>query len=88
MWTWGLGSMAFLTKSWRADPGARSKLRHWVLWWASYQFSKILLPFLRKNRRRWQWDLVLAEIGGGIAGLCGAYDRSLARIERLRRQYS
>jgi len=88
MWTRGLGSMAFLTKSWRTDPAARSKLRHWVLWWASYQLSKILVPFLRKNRKRWQWDLVLAEIGGGIAGLCGAYDRSLARIERLRRQYS
>jgi cellulose synthase/poly-beta-1,6-N-acetylglucosamine synthase-like glycosyltransferase len=88
MWTWGLGSMAFLTKSWRTDPSARSKLRHWVLWWASYQFSKILAPSLRRNRKSWEWDLVLAEIGGGIAGLCGAYDRSLARIERLRRQYS
>jgi len=87
MWTWGLGSMAFLTKSWRTDPVARQKLQRWVLWWASYQFSKILVPFLRKNRKSWPWDMVLAEIGGAIAGICGAYDRSLARVERLRRQF-
>jgi GT2 family glycosyltransferase len=88
MWTWGLGSMAFLAKSWRTDPSARPKLKRWVLWWISYQFSKILVPFLRKNRKSWPWDLVMAEIGGALAGLCGAYDRSLARTKRLRRQYS
>lgn len=88
MWTWGLGSMAFLTKSWRTDPSQRAKILHWTRWWASYQFSKILVPFLRKNRKPWPWDLVLAEIAGGIVGLCGAYDRSLARVERLRRLHS
>jgi GT2 family glycosyltransferase len=88
MWTWGLGSMAFLTKSWRSDPTERTKLRRWVLWWMSYQLSKIFVPFLRTNRKPWPLDLVLAEIVGGIAGLCGAYDRSLARAERLRRLHT
>lgn len=87
MWTWGLGSMAFITKSWRHDPSQRPKMARWLLWWLSYQLSKFV-PFLRRNRKPWPLDLVVAEIAGGAAGLCGAYDRSLARTERLRRQHA
>jgi GT2 family glycosyltransferase len=88
MWTWGLGTMAYITKSWRAEPSERPKIRRWLLWWLSYQLSKVLVPHLRRNRAHWPCDMVFAEILGGIVGLCGEYDRSLARAERLRRQFA
>jgi GT2 family glycosyltransferase len=88
MWTWGQGTMAYLTKAWRTDIEARPRIRRWVLWWACYQASKILVPFLRKDRRRWPRDMVLAELAGAAHGLLGEYDRSLARIARLRRKFA
>jgi hypothetical protein len=88
MWTWGLGSMAYVVKTFRADTSQRPKIRRWILWWFSYQLSKILVPFLRRNRKPWPWDLVIAEIAGGIVGLLGEYDRSLKRIETRRREYA
>src|SRR5260370_30782830 len=88
MWTWGLGSMGFLAKSWRQDPSQRPKMRRWALWWLSYQLSKIFVPFLRRNRNRSPWDLVVAEITGAVVGFCGEYDRSLPRSEHLRIQHA
>ena len=88
MWTWGQGTMAFLTKSWRIDPEARPKIRRWMVWWLSYQLSKIFFPYLRRNRGRWPADMVIAEIFGAIAGICGEYDRSAKQIEELRRQFT
>src|SRR5260370_3191400 len=46
VWTWGLGSMAFVSKSWRTDPTQRPKIRRWILWCLSYQLSKSFFPFL------------------------------------------
>ena len=88
MWTWGLGAMAYITKSWRAEPAQRSKIRRWVFWWLIYQTGKLFAPLRRRTAKRWPWDMVLAEIAGGIVGLCGEYDRSLRRVERLRRRFA
>ena len=88
MWTWGLGSMAYITKSMHDDPLYRRKLLRWILWWFGYQFSKLLAPKLRRNRKPWPWDLTAVEIAGGIVGLFGEYRRSKKRIEALRRQYA
>lgn len=88
MWTWGLGSMAFVTKSWRTDLTERAKIGHWALWWLSFQLSKILTPYLSGTRKPWPWDLVMAEIAGGVVGLLGEYGRSQKRIELLRRQHT
>ena len=88
MWTWGLGTMAYLTKAWRAYPGERPKIRRWFLWWLSYELSKIFVPFLRRTREKWPWDMVLAELCGAVAGLCGEYDRSSSRVEEVRRQFA
>ncbi len=88
MWTWGLGSMAYVSKSLRTDPSQRPQIRRWILWWFAYQLSKVIAPFLRLDRRPWPWDLVAAEIAGGIVGLLGEYDRSVSRVEALRRQYA
>jgi GT2 family glycosyltransferase len=87
MWTWGQGTMAYLTKTWRSDPEARPKIRRWVLWWVCYQCSKFF-PKLRRNRGPWPWDMIVAELVGGIAGACGEYDRSLKRIDDIRRQHA
>ncbi len=88
MWTWGQGTMAYLTKAWRADPEARPKIRRWVVWWLAFQLSKMFFPYLRRNRGYWPWSMVLAEIFGAVAGLCGQYDRSMNQIEELRRQFT
>jgi len=88
MWTWGLGSMAFVTKSWRTDLTERAKIGRWALWWLSFQLSKILTPYLRRTRKPWPWDLVMAEVAGGAVGLFGEYGRSQKRIELLRRQHT
>ena len=88
MWTWGLGSMAYISKTYQTDASQRSIIRRWVWWWAAYQASKILVPFLRKSRNSWPIDMVIAEVAGGVVGLMGEYGRSLRRIESRRRLYS
>lgn len=88
MWTWGLGTMAYVTKSWRAEPSERPKILRWLLWWLSYQLSKVFVPFLRRSRGRWPCSMVVAEILGAIVGICGEYDRSVARVDRIRRQFA
>jgi glycosyltransferase involved in cell wall biosynthesis len=88
MWTWGLGCMAYVSKSYKTDPSQRANIRRWIWWWGAYQTSKVLVPFLRKSRKSWPLDLVIAEIAGGIVGLMGEYSRSMKRIEMRRRLYS
>ena len=88
MWTWGLGSMAYVSKTWQADPSQRANICRWIWWWFAYQASKLLVPFLRRSRKSWPVDLVIAELIGGLVGLMGEYHRSLKRIETRRRLYS
>jgi glycosyltransferase involved in cell wall biosynthesis len=88
MWTWGLTTMAYITKCYRHDPSQRSKIRKWIAWWFAYHVSKILAPYLRGDRTRWPFDLVVAQLAGGVLGLLGEYDRSLRRVAARRRQYT
>jgi GT2 family glycosyltransferase len=88
MWTWGLGTGAYLVKSWRWDKVERPHILHWLLWWFCFQLSKGFVPFLRRSGSRAPLAMVFAEIAGGVKGLCGEYDRSMARVERLRRLYA
>lgn len=83
-WTWGTGFMAFVVKSYRADPSQRSKFRRLVRWWVFDQ-----LRMLRRSLRSGGAltpGLVLAELSGGVVGLAGTYDRSVARSARIRRE--
>ncbi len=81
--SWGLGMMAFVAKTYRTDMDERRKLRRLVAWWLPYQL-RLLIRGL-KGRKEYRADFVLAELMGGLFGLCGEYDRSLRRIQRIRR---
>ncbi|WFU12255.1 glycosyltransferase (plasmid) [Rhizobium sp. CB3090] len=81
-WTWGLGMMAFLVKSYRTDDEMRARHRAMVRWW----FFDQLKALARAARRFRGHDLRfgVAELWGGIYGLAGEYDRSRARIQAIR----
>jgi glycosyltransferase involved in cell wall biosynthesis len=85
-WTWGLGCMAFIVKSYQYDPSQRLKLIHFLWWWFKYE-----LDLLKKSLFK-QYSLpplmVWAELWGGIVGLFGEYPRSQKRIEKIRQKFS
>ncbi|MER3435136.1 MAG: hypothetical protein C4288_17400 [Leptolyngbya sp. ERB_1_1] len=83
-WSWGLGLMAFVTKSYQSDPTQRSQLRGLIQWWFRYQSKELSKSVL--GRHPLPADMVLAELWGGILGLFGEYGRSQQRIEQIRRQ--
>ncbi|MEG4914626.1 MULTISPECIES: glycosyltransferase [unclassified Microcoleus] len=85
-WTWGLGFMAFVIKSYQTDPAKRSQLIRLIAWWMGYQLDE-----LQKSIRGCHPlppTMILAEMWGGIVGLFGEYPRSLKRIEQIRRQFA
>ncbi|MEG4586113.1 glycosyltransferase [Microcoleus sp. MOSTC5] len=85
-WTWGLGFMAFVVKSYQTDPSQRSKLRWLVGWWFADQLNQ-----LQKSVRGCHVlppTMILAELWGGVVGLFGEYPRSLKRIEKMRQKFA
>jgi cellulose synthase/poly-beta-1,6-N-acetylglucosamine synthase-like glycosyltransferase len=85
-WSWGLGFMAFVVKSYRQDPFQRSKFRRLVWWWFKdqlYQFGMSVI-----GRHVLPTRMILAELWGGIVGLLGEYPRSLTRIEQIKKQFA
>lgn len=88
MWTWGLGTGAYLVKTWRTDPSQRPEIRSWLRWWLCFQVGKAFVPFLRRSRAGSPVDLAFAELAGGVKGLFGEYDRSVARVRRIRRRFA
>jgi GT2 family glycosyltransferase len=85
-WTWGTGFMAFVAKTYDADPSQRPKLRRLIRWWFEYQSRELGRTILRRHPLT--PDLVLAELAGGIVGLAGTYRRSVRRVRRLRDQFA
>ncbi|WP_309092535.1 glycosyltransferase [Phenylobacterium sp.] len=83
-WTWGLGFMAFLVKSWRTDPALRPRQAATVWWWLCDRVAAMARAALR--RRRLEFRFAWAEFRGGLQGLAGEYDRSRARSRRIREQ--
>ncbi|AVA26193.1 MULTISPECIES: glycosyltransferase [unclassified Rhizobium] len=81
-WTWGLGMMAFLVKSYRTDDEMRAQHRALVCWWF-YDQLKALARAARRFRGH-ELRFGMAELWGGIYGLAGEYDRSRARIQAIR----
>lgn len=85
-WTWGLGFMAFVTKSYQSDLAQRSQFRRLVQWWFKDQGKQLVKSLM--GRHSLPSEMILAELWGGIVGLLGEYGRSQQRIEQIRRQYS
>jgi glycosyltransferase involved in cell wall biosynthesis len=85
-YTWGLGFMAFVVKSYRNDPPQRTRFRRLVIWWIRDQIlqmsealrGKHVLPF----------SMIFAEFCGGMIGIFGEYPRSLKRIATVRRDFA
>ena len=81
--SWGLGLMAFISKSCRTDHPRRSRFRRLIRWWFLDQLRQLLGSI--RGRHAVPAGMLLAEILGGIVGLCGEYGRSLRRTGRIRR---
>ena len=85
-WSWGLGFMAFLTKSRRSDPALRAKQSAILRWWI---LDKLACMTVAGCRLRWrELGFLTAELWGGIVGMAGEYDRSLKRVQKIREQAS
>ncbi|CAN5122201.1 hypothetical protein BH20GEM2_BH20GEM2_17450 [soil metagenome] len=84
-WSWGTGFMAFLDKSYRADPALRSRLRRTVGWWFAHQTRQVLRGIA--GRGAYPLDLAVAELLGGATGILGGYRRSVARSDRIRERH-
>ena len=80
-WSWGLGLMAFITKTWSTDPPMRRRIRNLVLWWVKYQLREGARALLRG---RFPVSMVIAELRGAVRGLLGEYGRSTRRSARIR----
>jgi glycosyltransferase involved in cell wall biosynthesis len=82
LWTWGLGLMAFVGKSYAAEPAQRRRFRGLIGWW--FFRGARLLARRAIGAEAPPIDLTLLELAGGVAGLCGEYGRSRRRMARLR----
>lgn len=84
-WTWGLGFMAFVVKSYQQDPSQRAKLRSLVGWWFKDQFQQLWESLT--GHHSLPPGMILAELWGGIVGLLGEYPRSQKRVEQIKKQF-
>ena len=82
--SWGLGFMAFLAKSYQADPPRRARLRRLAAWWFRDQLWQLLKSLL--GRHVVPPRMILAELEGGVVGLLGEYARSQKRVEQIRKR--
>lgn len=81
--SWGLGFMAYVTKSIETDPSNRQKFLRLILWWFKYQWRH-LYRSIRKTDEI-PFNLRIAELYGGIFGLLGEYHRSKKRIKMIKK---
>jgi hypothetical protein len=69
-WTWGLGFMAFLTKSRRSDPALKRKQSAILRWWLLDKLADLGVAACCLRFR----ELGLTAELGGIVGMAGEYD--------------
>lgn len=80
--SWGEGFMAYLTKTARVDSTQRRKAARLLAWWLRDELENVAASL--RPRAGMPVDLALAELAGGLAGLCGSYGRSRRRVARIR----
>jgi glycosyltransferase involved in cell wall biosynthesis len=83
-WTWGLGFMAFLTKSRRHDAALKRKQNAIIRWWLFDKLGALAAAAARLHHR--ELCFLISELWGGIVGMAGEYDRSRKRTQKIREQ--
>lgn len=83
--SWSQGLMAWVVKTYKVDPIQRPNLRRLVIWWFGNEMKELYKTIV--GRHVLSPDMILAELWGGIIGLCRAYPRSVKRIEMIRKKY-
>lgn len=84
LYTWGTGHMAFVDKTYRADPEGRPQLRRLVAWQLSRQLRETVSA--ARGKSPLPVDVALAELRGSLVGLTGTYRRSVRRSAAARSQ--
>jgi GT2 family glycosyltransferase len=79
---WGLGFMAYMAKTWHADPTQRRKILGMARWWTVDLTRELVRAIAGLGART--PALIAAELAGGIVGATGAYARSQERSHRIR----
>ncbi|MGI8721962.1 MAG: glycosyltransferase family 2 protein [Geodermatophilaceae bacterium] len=82
LWTWGTGFMAYVDKTFRADPVGNVKLVWLVAWWFRTHCKEVVRSLI--GRGPLSPDLALAQLTGGVVGLSGSYGRSRRRSAAIR----
>jgi len=84
LWTWGTGFMAYVVKTFRADPVGNIKLVWLVAWWFRIHVKEVVRSVLRRGPL--SPELAVAQLAGGVVGLTGSYGRSRRRSAAIRAQ--
>jgi len=89
MWTWGLGFMAFVMKTWETDPASRLKLSMMIFGFFRYITGLAVLSAVGRYRvHQWAPDLAVWELVGAVQGLAGEYGRSRRRIAAIKARFA
>jgi len=83
-WSWGLGVMTFMDKIRRTDPALRKTQRYLIRIWFAQHVTELMAGMLPQTSI--PSYMVLAEMAGGMLGMLGGYDRSVKRMDRIRKQ--
>jgi GT2 family glycosyltransferase len=85
-WSCSLGFMSFAAKSYRTDPPARHHLRRAIN--AEFKRPLFQLGGTLLRGHGVSATLRLAQLWGCMAGLMGGYNRSIRRVEAIRRRHA
>ncbi len=83
-YTWGLGFLAFVSKTWRTEPAMRPRLSGLVRWWCA-DMARSIAASLRGTGHT-PAHFLLGELWGGVVGLLGEYPRSRRRVAKIKQQ--
>jgi GT2 family glycosyltransferase len=85
-WSWGLGFMCFAAKSYRTDPAARRHFRRVV----NGEFKRAVFQLVKSllGQHGLCPTFSLAQLWGSLLGWMGGYDRSVRRVEAIRRRHA
>jgi glycosyltransferase involved in cell wall biosynthesis len=88
--SWGRGFMCYIRKCMKSDPERRANLIRLIWWWIGYEVRGFFLNLKNKLQRRPYIPLAIfsGELRSGIGAFFGGYERSVRRIEKIRRRYS